>query len=192
VTAHIYEYTTQISVSPSMKIEGAEKGHVPVQIIFCLKEKNQKKINSHRWFLNAFGPVLQPNVVVLLDVGTMPGPTSIYHLWKAFDINSNVGGACGEIVALKGKYGQNLLNPLGTLSFVPSLYVRFLTSTIVAAQNFEYKMSNILDKPLESIFGWITVLPGAFSAYRYIALQNDTVGEGPLKQYFLGEQMVSI
>lgn len=43
----------------------------------------------------------------------MPGPTSIYHLWKAFDINSNVGGACGEIVALKGKYGQALLNPLG-------------------------------------------------------------------------------
>ncbi|KAG6329461.1 hypothetical protein ID866_9628 [Astraeus odoratus] len=171
VTAHIYEYTTQISVSPSMKIEGAEKGVVPVQVIFCLKEKNQKKINSHRWFFNAFGPILQPNVCVLLDVGTMPGPTSIYHLWKAFDINSNVGGACGEIVALKGKYGQYLINPL------------------VAAQNFEYKMSNILDKPLESVFGYITVLPGAFSAYRYIALQNDTMGEGPLQKYFLGEKM---
>ncbi|GLB45336.1 putative chitin synthase [Lyophyllum shimeji] len=161
VTAHIYEYTTQ---SP-------EKGVVPVQIIFCLKEKNQKKINSHRWFFNAFGPVLQPNVCVLLDVGTMPGPTSIYHLWKAFDINSNVGGACGEIVALKGKWGTNLVNPL------------------VAAQNFEYKMSNILDKPLESVFGYITVLPGAFSAYRYIALQNDNKGEGPLQKYFLGEKM---
>lgn len=171
VTAHIFEYTTQISVNPSMKIEGPEKGMVPVQIIFCLKEKNQKKINSHRWFFNAFGPILQPNVCVLLDVGTMPGPTSIYHLWKAFDINSNVGGACGEIVALKGKYGLNLLNPL------------------VAAQNFEYKMSNILDKPLESVFGYITVLPGAFSAYRYIALQNDKSGEGPLHKYFLGEKM---
>ncbi|KAF8959174.1 glycosyltransferase family 2 protein [Flammula alnicola] len=171
VTAHIYEYTTQISVSPSLKIEGAEKGVVPVQIIFCLKEKNQKKINSHRWFFNAFGAILQPNVCVLLDVGTMPGPTSIYHLWKAFDINSNVGGACGEIVALKGKYGTNLINPL------------------VAAQNFEYKMSNILDKPLESVFGYITVLPGAFSAYRYIALQNDSNGEGPLQKYFLGETM---
>ena len=26
----------------------------------------------------------------------MPGPTSIYHLWKAFDINSDVSGASGE------------------------------------------------------------------------------------------------
>ncbi|KIY66737.1 glycosyltransferase family 2 protein [Cylindrobasidium torrendii FP15055 ss-10] len=171
VTAHVFEFTTQVSVTPNLRIEGAEKGYVPVQLIFCLKEKNQKKINSHRWFFNAFGPVLNPNVCVLLDVGTRPGVTSIYHLWKAFDINSNVGGACGEIVALKGKWGRHLLNPL------------------VAAQNFEYKISNILDKPLESVFGYITVLPGAFSAYRYIALQNDQKGEGPLQKYFLGEKM---
>jgi chitin synthase len=99
----------------------------------------------------------------------MPGPTSIYHLWKAFDINSNVGGARGEIVALKDKYGVNLLN------------------TLVTAQNFEYKMSNILDKPLESIFGYITVLPGV---YRYIAIQNEKSGEaGPLYKYFLGAKM---
>ena len=26
---------------------------------------------------------------------------------------------------------------------------------------------------------------------RYIALQNDSVGEGPLQKYFLGEKMVS-
>ncbi|OBZ71085.1 Chitin synthase 4 [Grifola frondosa] len=190
VTAHIYEYTAQISVSPSMKIEGAERGIVPVQIVFCLKEKNQKKINSHRWFFNAFGPILQPNVCVLLDVGTMPGPTSIYHLWKAFDINSNVGGACGEIVALKGKWGLNLINPLGLLFGFPKM--KSGTDGVwetVAAQNFEYKMSNILDKPLESIFGYITVLPGAFSAYRYIALQNDVTGQGPLQKYFLGEKM---
>jgi chitin synthase len=69
-----------VSVTPSNKIEGAEKGIVPVRVIFCLKEKNQKKINLHRWFFNAFGPILQPNVCVLLDVGTMPGPSSIYHL----------------------------------------------------------------------------------------------------------------
>ncbi|GAA5977405.1 hypothetical protein JCM10908_004966 [Rhodotorula pacifica] len=175
VTAHIYEYTTQISIDPDLKFKSAERGIVPVQIIFCLKEKNAKKINSHRWFFNAFGPILQPNVCILLDVGTQPGPTSLYKLWKVFDLNSNVGGACGEIVALKGKYFRNL-------SYRPSRFS-------VAAQNFEYKMSNILDKPLESVFGYITVLPGAFSAYRYIALQNNAQGEGPLKEYFKGETL---
>jgi chitin synthase len=50
-------------------------------------------------------------------------------------------------------------------------------------------MSNILDKPLESVFGYITVLPGALSAYRYHALQNDHTGHGPLSQYFKGETL---
>lgn len=50
-------------------------------------------------------------------------------------------------------------------------------------------MSNILDKPTESVFGYITVLPGAFSAYRYIALKNDSEGKGPLSSYFKGEKL---
>lgn len=167
VSAHIYEYTSQIAVDPNMDIRHEKT--VPVQIIFCLKEQNQKKLNSHRWFFEAFAPVLNPNICVLLDVGTQPGNDSLYHLWKAFDINANVAGACGEIRAMKGQAGANLLNPL------------------VAAQNFEYKISNILDKPFESMFGFISVLPGAFSAYRYIALQNGADGTGPLEKYFKGE-----
>ncbi|KAJ9116912.1 Chitin synthase, class 8 [Naganishia vaughanmartiniae] len=156
-------------------------------------EKNAKKINSHRWFFNAFGPILQPNVCVLLDVGTDPASTSIYHLWKTFDLKPNCGGACGEIVALKGLYWRNLINPLVAAQnckfflFPPPAIGRGIDLLVVLI--VEYKMSNILDKPLESAFGWITVLPGAFSAYRYKALENDVHGEGPLKQYFLGEHM---
>ncbi|EFZ01511.2 chitin synthase A [Metarhizium robertsii ARSEF 23] len=171
VQAHVYEYTTQVSLDADLKFKGAEKGIVPCQLIFCLKEKNSRKLNSHRWFFNAFGKALNPNVCILLDVGTRPGSNSLYHLWKAFDTDSNVAGACGEIKAMKGRFGSNLLNPL------------------VASQNFEYKLSNILDKPLESVFGYITVLPGALSAYRYHALQNDETGHGPLSQYFKGETL---
>jgi len=171
VTAHVYEYTTQVSLDSDLRFKGAEKGIVPCQMIFCLKEKNAKKLNSHRWFFNAFGRALNPNICILLDVGTKPGDDSLYHLWKAFDRDSSVAGAAGEIKAAKGKAWLALLNPL------------------VASQNFEYKLSNILDKPLESVFGYITVLPGALSAYRYHALQNDENGHGPLSQYFKGETL---
>lgn len=72
------------------------------------------KVHSHQWFFNAFCPILQPNICVLLDAGVQPGPTSIYHLWKTFDIDSSIAGACGETKVSTGKYCQDLINPLGT------------------------------------------------------------------------------
>ena len=65
---------------------------------------------------------------MLIDAGTKPGRKSIYYLWEAFYNDPNLGGCCGEIHAMI-KGGKKLLNPL------------------VAAQNFEYKMSNILGEP---------------------------------------------
>ena len=56
VTAHIFEYTSQVMVTETGEIS---QNACPVQILFCLKEKNAKKINSHRWFFNAFAPLLR-------------------------------------------------------------------------------------------------------------------------------------
>ncbi|SCU87829.1 LADA_0E06414g1_1 [Lachancea dasiensis] len=168
VVAHVYEHTSKVNIRSvkdgKVELECGENT-VPIQLLFCLKENNQKKINSHRWALEAFGEVLQPTVVNLLDAGTMPGKDSIYELWREFK-NPQVGGACGEIKTDLGKGFTKLVNPL------------------VASQNFEYKLSNILDKTTESNFGFISVLPGAFSAYRFEAIRGE-----PLRKYFLGDDL---
>lgn len=109
--AHVFEYTTQLSVTASQQLirptEGDANCLPPVQMMFCLKAKNTKKINSHRWLFNAFGRLLNPEVCILLDAGTKPGPKSLLSLWEGFYNDKDLGGACGEIHAMLGKVKQN-------------------------------------------------------------------------------------
>jgi len=48
VTAHVFEYTTSFALDPDLHFKYPDKGIVPCQIIFCMKEKNV----SHRGACN--------------------------------------------------------------------------------------------------------------------------------------------
>jgi chitin synthase len=88
--------------------------------------------------------------VICLDVGTLPGIKSLLNMWEAFYNDNRLAGACGEVNCNLGKGWKDLINPL------------------TAAKNFEYKIAYQLDRALEAAIGYITVLPGAFSGYRYV------------------------
>jgi chitin synthase len=107
--AHIFEYTTQLSVTPNQQlirpVDDGPNTLPPVQFIFCLKQQNSKKINSHRWLFNAFGP----EVCILLDAGTKPSPKSLLALWEGFYNDKDLGGACGEIHAMLGKASRKCI-----------------------------------------------------------------------------------
>jgi chitin synthase len=93
------------------------------------------------WLFNAFGQILNPEVVICIDTGTKPRQESILKLWEAFYNDKYLGGCCGETQVCLGRGCSYTFKPL------------------VASQNFEYKISCILDKPLEAVFGYLTVLP---------------------------------
>ena len=122
-----------------------------LNLIFCVKQKNKRKLNTHLRFFGGFCEYIQPNYVMLIDVGTMPLPNSLFYLYEAMVTQKDLAGCCGEICPMD-----------------PNIW-----KLVVPAQVVEYKFSHIFDKALESVLGYITVLPGAFSAYRWEALQGE-------------------
>lgn len=100
-------------------------------------------------------------------MGTNPSDDAILRLFNDMEENQQIGGCCGQIAIDTKTSCCASLDP------------------IVSAQVYEYKASNFLDKSMESVFGFISVLPGAFSAYRYDAIREHADDpHAPLHEYF--------
>jgi chitin synthase len=126
-----------------------------LKLIWAIKQENKKKLNTHLWFFGGFCQYIQPKYVMLLDVGTRPHPDALFKLYECMECYTNVAGCCGEIVPMNPNF----------------------TNMVEEAQIVEYKYAHIFDKALESVIGYITVLPGAFSAYRWEALNGKVEDE---------------
>lgn len=83
------------------------------------------------------------------------------------EFDPKIGGICGEIEAFIPWFNDD-----GTP-------LHWTQNLIGLAQYIEYKFAHFLDKSAESLFGIVSVLPGAFSGYRFDALKDE-----PLKAFF--------
>ena len=101
-----------------------------------------------------------------MDIGTEATPGSLAALDSYMSKHPTAGGCCGEIIVKDWRPPGSDLVDMAALM----------------AQWFEYKMGHVLNKTLEDIMGYIGVLPGAFSCYRWDALTVNNYHV--LSQYF--------
>ena len=71
--------------------------HLDIPVYFCIKHKNQGKIESYKWFFKGFCDYMQPEFCQMVDVGSIPLQGSISSVIMHMEAFPNVGGACGEI-----------------------------------------------------------------------------------------------
>ncbi|CAI2368049.1 unnamed protein product [Moneuplotes crassus] len=157
-------------------LKGAVKNKIfsslPLNVHFAVKHFNRGKIESHLWYFKGFCQAINPKYCHILDAGTIATPKSFSTITLYMDCHKQVGGACGEIEVILPTYNED-----GTpISFVKSFLLR--------AQYVEYKLSHYVDKAAESLFGFVSVLPGAFSCFRFKAIKGE-----PLDRFLQGKTL---
>lgn len=65
-----------------------------LKIFSCFKHLNGTKLSSHLWFFEGFCRYLDPEFIVLLDVGTKPDTEGVVNLIRGF-VDKDVGGVTG-------------------------------------------------------------------------------------------------
>ena len=68
-----------------------------VNFMFCIKHRNDGKINSHKWFFQGVCKYLKPKLCLMLDIGTRPDDYAIQKLINFMKHHKKAGGVCGEI-----------------------------------------------------------------------------------------------
>lgn len=148
--------------------------HLSMPIHFWVKHRNQGKIESHKWFFKGFCEYMNPKYAQIIDAGSIPLWNSISHIIMHMEAHRDVGGACGEIEWLIPEKKED------------GSAVTFIESIILRAQYLEYKISHYLDKATESLFGFVSVLPGAFSTFRWECIKGvplDTFLKGAVDEF---------
>lgn len=190
------------------KLKETHLGEKKLNVFFTVKIMNKGKLSSHLWFFQGFCKTFNPDYCCVLDCGTKPEKEGIFNFFRSLEAEPNVGGVCGYMGARmevdekeeKGKKESQKpytfkVDPRSLFIFkiFPIFFNYFFMIinkamvvleyffSIEKAQKFEYAFAHIFDKAFESFFGFISVLPGAWSAYRWDALTEDNLLE---REYF--------
>jgi len=146
--------------------------HIPLDVHFVIKHKNRGKIESHLFFFKGFCTTINPEFAFIIDAGTVALWKSISKIIFYMETFPKVGGASGEIEVMLPEKNED------------GSSISFFQSILLRSQYVEYKLSHYVDKAAESLFGFVSVLPGAFSCFRWKAIEGE-----PLKKFLKGQKL---
>ena len=146
--------------------------HIPMPIHFIIKHRNQGKIESHKWFFKGFCEYMQPEYAQIVDCGSIPLWNSVSRIVKFLDRHKKIGAATGEIEVI-----------LAEKNIQTGQEFTFSESILLKSQYVEYKTATYFDKAMESLFNFVSVLPGAFSTFRW-----ECIKDHPLNEFLKGSK----
>ncbi|MGL6341184.1 MAG: glycosyltransferase family 2 protein, partial [Waterburya sp.] len=144
------------------------------KIIFCIKEENAGKLDSHWWFLNHICPLVEPKYFIQTDVGTVAGDRTMYRLRQTLEHDANCAAANACILTSPPS------NPLKALH---------------AWQYATFVWDKTMDWSMQALGGYVDVIPGQFAMFRWVALSafptvTEPKNHSPLERYFRGLQQL--
>ncbi len=124
---------------------------VTPRVLFCLKPRNAGKLDSHWWFFQVFCAALQPKYCVQMDVGSVPQAQTLYLLRSHLENNPDVGAATNSLLTPEPRNFGDVL----------SLW-----------QYTNFAFANFIHSPAEQLSGYVSVMCGQFSLFRWRALSQ--------------------
>lgn len=138
---------------------------VNVPFVFVAKHFNAGKIDSIFWLFKGLYPYIAPEYIMFLDIGTICREKAIFNFTFYMDTYPKTGGVTGELEVF---FDDEFTKAKGLVNV---LFAWFLTMV----QDFEYRYTCYIDRLWDSVLGYTSILPGAFSMLRWEAIKGEPI-----------------
>lgn len=165
-TSHHVDTLTRV-IDPATAKPAAEC-MLKVDVILCIKNENRGKLESHSLFFREICTAVQPDYCYQIDAGTTVAEDAISRLIQRMEMSCDTGAIAPRV-----------------LPAVPAATANFLLNW----QFYDFALHESVYWPLESMTGFLSVVPGQTCVFRWRALKRSEARDDdpdPVQTYLRG------